>query len=95
MGLGEGDRSGSTASTTRRGRKRPDSSQSLRVLSELPDQQKLVFRMSRIDGLTSREISEQIKNEALEDPYMMKNKYTTYQEYMLFGDPALKLYMPD
>ena len=41
------------------------------------------------------QISEQIKNEALEDPYMMKNKYTTYQEYMLFGDPALKLYMPD
>jgi hypothetical protein len=39
--------------------------------------------------------SERMKVEALEDPFMMKNKYTTYQEYMLFGDPALKLYIPD
>jgi len=38
--------------------------------------------------------SEIMKSEALEDPFMMKNKYTTYQEYMLFGDPALKLYIP-
>ncbi|MGF3553900.1 MAG: C25 family cysteine peptidase [Thermoplasmatota archaeon] len=38
---------------------------------------------------------DRMKNQALEDPYMLKNKYTTFQEYMLFGDPALKLYIPD
>ncbi len=37
---------------------------------------------------------ERMKAEALADPFMMKNKYTTFQEYMLFGDPALELYIP-
>ena len=40
------------------------------------------------------EYSEKMKSEALADPYMMKNKYTSYQEYLLFGDPALNLYLP-
>ena len=35
-----------------------------------------------------------MKSEALADPYMMKNKYTTFQEFMLFGDPALEVYVP-
>ncbi len=35
-----------------------------------------------------------MESAALEDPYMMKNKYTSYQEYMLFGDPALNPYDP-
>jgi len=39
--------------------------------------------------------SERMRTEAAADPFMMKNKYTTFQEYMLFGDPALKLYIPN
>jgi len=46
------------------------------------------------DIMIYKQYSERMKNEALEDPYMMKNKYTSYMEYMLFGDPALKLYIP-
>jgi len=38
--------------------------------------------------------SERMASAALKDPYMMQNKYTSYQEYMLFGDPALNLYEP-
>lgn len=39
--------------------------------------------------------SETMKSQALEDPYMMKNKYISYQEYMLFGDPAFNPYVPN
>ena len=38
--------------------------------------------------------TDNMKSEALADPYMMKNKYTTFQEFMLFGDPALEVYVP-
>ena len=38
---------------------------------------------------------ENMRSEALEDPFMMKNKYTSFQEYLLFGDPALNLYIPE
>jgi hypothetical protein len=37
---------------------------------------------------------ERMKENAVTDPYMMKNKYTTFQEYLLFGDPALNPYVP-
>lgn len=37
---------------------------------------------------------ERMQENALVDPFMMKNKYTTFQEYMLFGDPALNPYVP-
>jgi len=47
------------------------------------------------DILIRSTYSERMQSEALEDPFMMKNKYTSYQEYMLFGDPALTLYEPD
>ena len=39
--------------------------------------------------------SNNMKSEALADPFMMKNKYTTFQEFNLFGDPALELYVPE
>jgi len=37
---------------------------------------------------------ERMKENAVADPFMMKNKYTTFQEYLLFGDPALNPYIP-
>jgi hypothetical protein len=37
---------------------------------------------------------ERMKENAVADPLMMKNKYTTYQEYLLFGDPAFNPYVP-
>ena len=38
---------------------------------------------------------ENYKNTAKGKPTpMMENKFTTYQEYILFGDPALNLYEP-
>jgi len=37
---------------------------------------------------------ETMKNNAMEDPFMLKNKYTSFQEYMLFGDPAFNPYEP-
>jgi len=46
------------------------------------------------DAQISNTYSERMANEASQDPYMMKNKYTSYQEYMLFGDPAFVPYIP-
>jgi len=40
------------------------------------------------------EYSEKMKQEAGNDRLMLKNKWTAYQEYILFGDPALNLYIP-
>jgi hypothetical protein len=41
------------------------------------------------------EYSEKMKQEAANDRLMLKNKWTAYQEYILFGDPGLNLYLPD
>ncbi len=37
---------------------------------------------------------QRMKENAAADKLMMKNKYTSFQEYMLFGDPALNPYVP-
>jgi len=37
---------------------------------------------------------ETMKNNVMEDPFMLKNKYTSFQEYFLFGDPAFNPYEP-
>jgi len=37
---------------------------------------------------------ERMQENAVTDPLMMKNKYTTFQEYMLFGDTAFNPYVP-
>jgi len=41
------------------------------------------------------ELNERMMEQAANDKLMLKNKWTCYQEYFLFGDPALNLYMPD
>jgi hypothetical protein len=41
-----------------------------------------------------QDIAERMKEQAANDKLMLKNKWTAYQEYFLFGDPALNLYMP-
>jgi hypothetical protein len=38
--------------------------------------------------------AERMKEQAANNKLMLNNKWTCYQEYFLFGDPALNLYLP-
>lgn len=44
--------------------------------------------------LVSSDISELYKETSEDDPYKMEAKYVTYQEYVLYGDPAFNPYEP-